>query len=182
MPRNSCSGSIVTTARDRLERLLGITRCGHYIDLDRFKPINDTFGHAAGDALLKEVAARLRSSIRETDTAARIGGDEFVVLQVGITNAMDAALMARRICASLSAPYLIADQILRVGSSIGIAVTPEDGIDPDQLMRKADHALYGCKARGRGQFAFFCSDAADVQSTNGDVDSQQQQLRERKIA
>ena len=125
-----------------------------YLDLDDFKPVNDRYGHAAGDALLKAAAARLRDMVRETDTVARLGGDEYVILQVG-SSAMDAALLARRVATSLAAPFDIGETTVNVCTSIGIAMAPDDGCDPDQLLRKADHALSGYKARGRGHFAFY---------------------------
>ena len=150
---------------DRLQHVLARVHRGEvaallYLDLDGFKPVNDEFGHATGDTVLKAVSDRLRDVVRETDTVARLGGDEFVVLQVGIKNLMDSALLARRVLASLAAPYSIADRTLVIGANIGIAMAPDDGQDSDQLLRNADAALYQCKASGRGKFSFFQSGSA----------------------
>jgi diguanylate cyclase (GGDEF)-like protein len=145
---------------DRLEQLLARVRRGEvmallYLDLDRFKPVNDRFGHAVGDALLKQVADRLRAGTRETDTVARIGGDEFVVLQSGVKQLADVGLLARRLVASVSMPYEITGHSIEIGTSVGIAMSPIDALEADQLMRMADIALYRSKAGGRGSFRFF---------------------------
>ena len=150
---------------ERLQQALARVKRGEitallYLDLDHFKPVNDELGHAVGDSLLKAVSDRLRLAIRETDTAARLGGDEFVILQAGIKHAMDASVLARRLVASLAAPYRIAENTVVVGTSIGIAIAPEDGDDPYQLLKNADTALYRCKADGRGRFQFFEPDHA----------------------
>ncbi|WP_246697830.1 putative bifunctional diguanylate cyclase/phosphodiesterase [Rhizobium sp. G21] len=128
-----------------------------YIDLDRFKPINDTFGHQVGDKVLGEVADRLRRSLRENQMVARVGGDEFVIAAPGMT--VDAV---ERFCAKLYA--MISEPIrhdrgeIKVGMSIGIALAPSDGGTPDELLRAADTALYRSKQQGRGQFAFFATE------------------------
>ncbi|HXF54662.1 MAG TPA: EAL domain-containing protein [Hyphomicrobiaceae bacterium] len=127
----------------------------HLLDLDLFKNVNDTLGHAAGDKLLKAVADRLRSVVRETDTVARMGGDEFAIVQQSIGHPMDAAMLAERVIASVSAAYEVDGHQVVVGTSLGIAVGPTDGKDPDQLTRNADLALYRAKSAGRGGFAFF---------------------------
>ena len=125
------------------------------IDLDRFKDINDTFGHAAGDEVLKAVAARLKLSIREEDSVARFGGDEFVVLQVGIEQPSGARLLADRLTALLSEPYDVGDTALRCGASIGVAISPPDAEDFETLIACADAALYKSKAQGRNSVSFF---------------------------
>ncbi len=125
----------------------------HYVDLDRFKPVNDTYGHAVGDGLLKAVAGRLRSCIRDIDLAARIGGDEFIVVQTGLHGRDDAASLAARIVDRLAQRFSIGDHHLEIGASIGIAVAPEHGGDPDKLFTMADRALYEAKTAGRGRFA-----------------------------
>ncbi len=152
--------------RDRLQQAVARAMRGEAmallcLDLDRFKPINDNHGHAAGDALLVAVADRLRATARATDTVARLGGDEFVVIQVGINAKAEAVALARRIVKAVRAPYDIGGVTIDIGTSIGIAVAPSDGEDPDELLRKADHALYRCKAEGRGSFAFFELDQED---------------------
>jgi diguanylate cyclase (GGDEF)-like protein/PAS domain S-box-containing protein len=128
-----------------------------FIDLDRFKDINDTLGHAAGDRLLQEVAERLGHCVREGDTVARLSGDEFVVLLVGMHDVEDAALVADKIVRTVSAPCHIGGSELRVSPSIGIAIFPDDGQNMDALLRNADTAMYHAKQEGQGQFSFFTS-------------------------
>ncbi len=146
---------------ERLEQALGsrIHPDGivavHHLDLDQFKAVNDTFGHPAGDKLLKIVADRLRGLVRDTDTIARMGGDEFVIVQAPITEPADATSLAQRIIKLMSEPYDIDGQQAIIGASIGIAVGPSDGLKPDRLLRNADLALYRAKGDGRGTFRFF---------------------------
>ena len=145
---------------DRLRQAIARVKRGeaialHYLDLDRFKPVNDGYGHAVGDAVLRAVAERLRTTARATDTVARLGGDEFVVVQVGMKSDTEAAALARRLLKALSAAYEIAGETIEIGASIGIALSPLNGEDPDELLRKADHALYRSKKQGRGSYAFF---------------------------
>jgi diguanylate cyclase (GGDEF)-like protein/PAS domain S-box-containing protein len=126
------------------------------LDLDRFKDVNDSLGHPAGDALLKEMAERLRSSLRETDVLARLGGDEFAILQAGETNQRDSAIMlAVRIIEITARPFELEGRRVTIGTSIGIALAPQDGVDPDDLIKKADLALYRTKSQGRNGFNFF---------------------------
>jgi diguanylate cyclase (GGDEF)-like protein len=127
----------------------------HFLDLDHFKNVNDTLGHSAGDKLLTIVAERLRTLVRETDTIARMGGDEFAILQVGVAQPADAGAIALRVIEVVSEPYDIDGQQVIVGTSVGIAIGPNDGVNPDQLMRNADLALYRAKGDGRGAFRFF---------------------------
>jgi diguanylate cyclase (GGDEF)-like protein len=134
----------------------------HHLDLDQFKAVNDTFGHPAGDKLLKIVADRLRGLARETDTIARTGGDEFVIVQAPIKDPADATSLAQRIIALMSEPFDIDGHQAVIGASIGIAVGPGDGLRPDRLLRNADLALYRAKGDGRGTFRFFES-AMDLQ-------------------
>lgn len=125
------------------------------LDLDRFKPINDTLGHAVGDLLLKEVSDRLRLVVRRQDTLARLGGDEFAILMPGLKSRADAELMARHILHKLREPYFI-DQFELAGSaSIGISLFPEHGEDTATLRRLADLAMYRCKAQNKDQYAIF---------------------------
>jgi diguanylate cyclase (GGDEF)-like protein len=127
----------------------------HHLDLDQFKAVNDTLGHPAGDKLLKIVADRLRGLARETDTIARMGGDEFVIVQAPIADPAEATTLAQQIIAWISEPYDIDGQQALIGASIGIAVSPGDGDAPDKLLRNADLALYRAKGNGRGTFRFF---------------------------
>jgi diguanylate cyclase (GGDEF)-like protein len=126
-----------------------------WLDLDRFKQINDTLGHPAGDEVLKQVAERLRRCVRDTDVIVRLGGDEFALLQRGQAQPAAAAALARRVIEVLAQPYALDGQLLHLGTSIGIAVAPYDGTTPEALLRCADLALYGAKAAGRGSFQFF---------------------------
>ena len=127
----------------------------HHLDLDQFKAVNDTFGHPAGDKLLKIVADRLRGLVRETDTIARMGGDEFVIVQAPIADPADATSLAQRIIHLLGEPFDIDGQQVLIGVSIGIAVGPGDGLTSDKLLQNADLALYRAKGDGRGTFRFF---------------------------
>lgn len=121
----------------------------HMLDLDRFKSINDTLGHHAGDLLLKEVARRLRAHIRETDLAARLGGDEFVIVQTHLAEAAAAEVLADKIVVELSLPYQLDGQEVYSGTSMGIALYPNDAQEPGQLVKLADLALYEAKNQGR---------------------------------
>jgi diguanylate cyclase (GGDEF)-like protein/PAS domain S-box-containing protein len=127
----------------------------HLLDLDHFKTVNDTLGHPAGDKLLQMVAERLGPLVRESDTVARMGGDEFAVVQVGIEEPADAASLALRIIDAVGAPYEIESQLVVIGVTVGIAIGPDDGDSPAQLMRNADLALYRAKGDGRATFRFF---------------------------
>jgi diguanylate cyclase (GGDEF)-like protein len=126
-----------------------------YLDLDRFKEINDTLGHGHGDELLKVQAERLRGCVRENDLVARLGGDEFAVVQVGGAQPKDATVLATRLLEEVSKPIEINGQQMAVGTSIGIALAPTDGTHVDQLLRNADLALYRAKGDGRGTYRFF---------------------------
>lgn len=129
----------------------------HMIDLDKFKPVNDTLGHAAGDALLKEVSQRLMQLVRSQDTVARLGGDEFVVIQAGISNKQAARLMADRIVREVAKPYEILGHKVEIGTSVGVAVFPEDSSDESELLKQADMALYAVKKAGRNAYSLFTS-------------------------
>ena len=126
-----------------------------YIGLDQFMGINDTFGHHMGDRLLKLVAGRLRNTVREIDTVARLGGDEFAIIQANIERATDTANLARRLGEAIRAPFDLGGQTVAVDGSIGIAIAPADGNEPDELMKNAGIALRGAKAEGRGTYRFF---------------------------
>jgi diguanylate cyclase (GGDEF)-like protein len=157
---------------ERLEQALARVNRGemvavHLLDLDHFKNVNDTLGHPAGDKLLKDAASRLRALVRETDTIARMGGDEFAILQVAIGQPADATALAQRVIQSVSAPYELDGRQVLIGTSVGIAVGPADGLASDQLMRNADLALYRAKGDGRGTYRFF----------EAEMDAQMQQRR-----
>ena len=126
-----------------------------FLDLDKFKTINDTLGHDVGDQLLQMVAHRLTECLRAEDTVGRQGGDEFIVLLASLSAAEDAALVAQKILATLSAPFVINGQDLRTGASIGIAVYPQDGGDVETLLKNSDTAMYHAKEAGRSNCQFF---------------------------
>ena len=144
---------------DRLEQALKLARrSGHftallYLDLDRFKAMNDTHGHQFGDGVLRQATKRLLACVRETDTVARIGGDEFVVILPDLTDPEDAAGVAAKVCEAMQAPNL-EDGLYLAGASIGISVAPRDGRDQDGLLSAADRAMYVVKRRGGNGFCF----------------------------
>jgi diguanylate cyclase (GGDEF)-like protein len=150
-----------TKFREDLEQTLRrVNRDGRVavlcLDLDHFKEINDSLGHPIGDDLLKDVASRLRASVREGDTVARLGGDEFAIVQAGTDlQASESSSLAERLVEIVGAPYAIQGHQLNIGVSIGIAFAPNDGEDPDQLLKNADMALYRAKEDGRGTYRFF---------------------------
>ncbi|RYE34985.1 MAG: EAL domain-containing protein [Hyphomicrobiales bacterium] len=125
------------------------------IDLDRFKAVNDTYGHTAGDELIRQVAVRLSGAVQVGDTVARLGGDEFGIIQTHSTTPAGAAALGERILASLSEPFRITGAEVTIGSSIGIAMAPRDGSSREALLKLADTALYEAKNSGRNRYAFF---------------------------
>jgi diguanylate cyclase (GGDEF)-like protein len=147
------------TAAHRYRRRLGVA----FLDLDRFKQINDTLGHEAGDQLLQEVAQRLRTCLRDSDTVARLGGDEFVVLLPQIDEFGDAAVVAEKILAAIARPFTLIGHEFRVTTSIGISVFPRDGLDEQTLTKNADVAMYKAKASGKNTFQFY-SDGLNANS------------------
>jgi diguanylate cyclase (GGDEF)-like protein/PAS domain S-box-containing protein len=146
-----------------------------FLDLDRFKYINDSLGHETGDKLLRSVSKRLLASVRNSDTVSRQGGDEFVILLSEITYPEDAAKCAKKILLSLSAPHSIGGQDLHIDGSIGISVYPGDGEDAETLIKNADTAMYDAKESGRNNFQFFKADmnlkAVERQSLEGSLRS-----------
>ena len=146
--------------REKLDEALLSIPCGkrvavHCLDLDLFKSVNDTLGHPIGDALLRAVTKRLLQLIRTDDLVSRQGGDEFAIIQCVEDARADAMALAERIIDSLSSPYDIDAHQIIVGVSIGVAIAPYDGVEPDELLKNADLALYRAKADGRGTFRFF---------------------------
>jgi diguanylate cyclase (GGDEF)-like protein len=152
---------------DRFDRALAeMRRSGSrmallYLDLDRFKNVNDTLGHPAGDDLIRELATRLSGLVRGADCVARLGGDEFTVLQTDIASEKDVAALCERIIQCVGRPFKILEKSAFVGVSIGVAIAPDAGVDRAELMRKADIALYRAKTAGRNQFRVF-ADEMDV--------------------
>ena len=144
-----------------------------FVDLDYFKKINDSLGHAVGDKLLQSIAGRLLACVRRTDTVSRLGGDEFVVLLSQVEHAEDAAFSARKILRALTSPHSVDNKILDINVSIGISTYPGDGRDAEGLMNKADAAMYEAKQRGRNNYQFFRRDMharlAERQSLEADL-------------
>ena len=133
----------------------GLAFALHFIDLDRFKAINDGFGHDHGDSLLKEIAVRLRHQARHGDTVARLGGDEFAIVQTGVKGIADVQGMADRIIAAISAPFRINCHRASIGASVGVAIAPADASTTEQLLKSADLAMYRAKQEGKGRCCFF---------------------------
>jgi diguanylate cyclase (GGDEF)-like protein len=144
-------GERLEAAMARRDRRLGVL-C---LDLDRFKIVNDTLGHPAGDALLQALAKRFRGIVRDTDTVARFGGDEFAILLPELTSREDAERLALRVIEAVHAPVVIEGREISVGVSIGIALAPEDGADATHIMKSADMALYKAKGEGRDCYRFY---------------------------
>jgi diguanylate cyclase (GGDEF)-like protein/PAS domain S-box-containing protein len=151
---------------ERLRQTFAATKRGAsafailYLDLDRFKDINDTLGHSAGDLLLKTVSARLEACVRETDLVARLGGDEFGVLQTNLGDFANASVLASKIRDALSAPYPFGETEMRISVSIGISLYTQETEGPDEMLAQADIALYRAKDEGRNQYCFH-NDAID---------------------
>ncbi len=147
--------------KEWMEQALSGARCGGpslavlMLDLDRFKEVNDTLGHPAGDALLKSVAARLRRCVGDTTLVARLGGDEFAVIDYVTDPVAEAGVLAEKIRKALSEPIDLGHHRVSTSTSIGIAIAPRDGTDSDEILRSADLALYSAKSGGRGSFRFF---------------------------
>ncbi len=125
------------------------------LDLDDFKAVNDTLGHPIGDALLKSVAQRLSACLHDSDTVARLGGDEFAIVQVAGAQPVAATVLAQQLIETMAEPFEIEGHSVVIGTSAGIALAPNDGSDPDELLKNADMALYRAKAEGRGTYRFF---------------------------
>ena len=146
--------------RERLAQAVQRTRGGEplavlYLDLDRFKAVNDTLGHPVGDELLRATAQRLCECLRQSDMVARLGGDEFAIIQADAPQPAAANSLAERLVRVLGAPFEIDGHQIVIGASVGVAFSPEHGTDPDELLKKADLAMYDAKAAGRGAASFF---------------------------
>jgi diguanylate cyclase (GGDEF)-like protein/PAS domain S-box-containing protein len=141
-----------------------------FIDLDRFKNINDTLGHPVGDELLREVASRLSLVVRETDFVARLGGDEFVIVLPAITNPADAATVANKIIGALSSPIVADGHELHTSPSIGISIFPDDGSDGDTVLKNADTAMYHAKSAGRNNYQFYAGEMNKTASERLDIE------------
>lgn len=177
-----------TLLRDRLGEALTLsTRDGQgvavlFLDLDRFKPINDSMGHAVGDGLLKAVGERLRECTRESDTVGRLGGDEFVVILPLIKHGLDAVRVAKGIMERISEPFGFDSREIYTSCSIGIALAPMDGDNADTLIRSADMAMYAAKERGRNNYQFFSAEMNRRASERHEMETRlRRALREQQI-
>jgi diguanylate cyclase (GGDEF)-like protein len=147
--------------RDRLDHAIERAQRSHlrlaviFLDLDRFKHVNDSLGHSAGDQLLRDVAMRLRSAVRRDDTLARLGGDEFTVLMEGLKDGRDAAVLAEKLLGALREPFRIQQHELYVSTSIGISMYPQDALTTESLLRNADAAMYRAKDAGRNAYWYY---------------------------
>jgi diguanylate cyclase (GGDEF)-like protein len=126
-----------------------------YTDLDLFKQVNDEHGHDTGDELLRQVAARLRVSVRDSDLVARLGGDEFVIVLQGLSSPHDPHRIASNIIRHMAEPFYVNGLVLRIGISVGIALFPQHAATTAELLRRADQALYQAKDKGRGAYFFW---------------------------
>ncbi len=136
-----------------------------FLDLDRFKQVNDSLGHAAGDELLREAAQRLESSVRDSDTVSRLGGDEFLIICPEVTDRADWEKRAQQMLKILASPFYIGDHEFFIGASIGIAGYPQGGMEPQKLLKNADIAMYAAKERGRNRYCYYdpSMDAAAIE-------------------
>ena len=151
------------------------------VDLDKFKSVNDTFGHPAGDRLLVEVGRRLRSTARETDLVARLGGDEFAVIKEGGADPHEGAIaLALRIIDAISRPFDLSGQAASIGASIGIVLGPEHETDPEGLLKRADLALYDAKSNGRNDYRFFRNELLEVARSQRTAESELREAIERE--
>jgi diguanylate cyclase (GGDEF)-like protein len=142
------SGAIAMARRNSTKTAL------MFIDLDDFKSVNDTLGHNAGDQVLKEVSARLTSCVREADTVARIGGDEFIIILTTIDHKEGTERVAHKVIDAVNAPFKLQEHHVSIGASIGIAIYPDHGEESGILMTRADNAMYLVKAEGKNNYAF----------------------------
>jgi len=141
--------SIKKASRDG--KVLGVM----FVDVDKFKSVNDSLGHDAGDMLLKTIAARMRSSVRETDTVARLSGDEFIVLLDGCKDVSDIFIAIKKLVSSFQEPFLLGNESFKITMSIGVSVYPNDGETASKLLKNADIAMYKAKSKGRNRYVFF---------------------------
>ena len=163
--------------RDRLEHALeqvkrsNIQLAVMFLDLDRFKPINDSLGHDVGDILLCEVSYALKKAVRSLDTVARLGGDEFAILLESISNSSDIEHIANKILNIINQPFIIQGNELHIGTSFGISVAPTDSVSGDHLLRDADAAMYEAKKAGRGTYRFFSAEIGNLVSKRVELEN-----------
>lgn len=160
LPNRACFFGLLETA------LLNARRNKHmfatlFVDLDHFKPVNDTLGHHIGDQLLVAVAERIRVALRHADTVARIGGDEFVILINDLEDAHIATKLAQKLVETLAHPFVLSGQAIHISASIGVSIYPMDGVDPQDLLMHADQAMYHAKYCGGNQFQLYLATPAE---------------------
>ena len=137
----------------RNKYILGIL----FLDLNHFKEVNDTMGHESGDALLKEIAKRLKESVREEDTVARLGGDEFAIILQQLQNSQDTIKISKKIIESVSKPFKVDGKVIHPSTSIGISIYPQDATDGETLLKFADKAMYIAKQKEKNKYEFYDS-------------------------
>jgi len=150
-----------------------------FIDLDRFKTINDTLGHHAGDLVLTSVTRRLTESVRDCDTLARLSGDEFIVMMDNLRHPDDAAIVARKIIDALQSSFIISGKEIFIGASIGISLYPQDGLNPNDLIKASDIAMYQAKNEGRNDFRFYTSQLGETAHERLNLDTMLRHALER---
>jgi diguanylate cyclase (GGDEF)-like protein/PAS domain S-box-containing protein len=162
LPNRTLLADRLGQALERAQRNAGVVSL-LFLDLDRFKPVNDTLGHAIGDELLQAVAKRVHGCLRSSDTLSRYGGDEFIIVLADIAHADDALPCADKVLAAVNAPFEIGGHRLQIGASIGIASSPHGAIDALALMRNADRAMYHAKAAGRNGYRIYSPDIVPLE-------------------
>jgi diguanylate cyclase (GGDEF)-like protein len=143
-----------------------------FLDLDDFKPINDRLGHATGDELLRQVAQRIDSCVREEDSISRLGGDEFTMVLHKVASHEDAALVAQNIITAMQRKFYAVNEELMITVSIGISFFPDDGEEPNELVHRADVAMYVAKSAGGNTYRFYSDEVSGTSGTEGAIDSE----------
>jgi diguanylate cyclase (GGDEF)-like protein len=156
-------------------RRVGEPVCMFFVDIDHFKSVNDTLGHAAGDDLIQQVSQRLVDTVRRQDTVARVGGDEFAILLPGLSDQLSIDQLAQRSLEAMSAPFQVFDELVQTSASIGIAMAPDHGDSYDELLSRADEAMYRAKGRGRNAFHMYAGSVVDAEAGRLAIDERELQ-------
>ena len=160
-------------------RRVGEPVCMFFVDLDHFKSVNDTKGHAAGDDLIQQVSQRLVDTVRRQDTVARVGGDEFAILLPGLSDQLSIDQLAQRSLEAMSKPFVVFGEEVATSASIGIAMAPDHGDSYDELLSRADEAMYRAKSRGRNAFQMFSGSVVNASSGRLAIDERDPPCRPR---